>query len=650
MPPFRRNYYYRRWTQNRRRPRRWFRWRRPRTTVWRRPIQYRRRKRVRRRRFYRKKKLSKIILKTFQPKTIKTCKIKGYKCLIQCGPDREMNNWAQYLTSTIPEHWPTGGGWSQMVFSLASLYQDNEHLENIWTASNAGLNLVRYLGATFYFFQHTTVDYIVTWRLCYPMTTAPLDHANAAPYRMLLEKKKLIIPSMATKLLRKRYRKHYFRPPAQLSTNWYFQQKLCNTPLLLLTTTAVSLNHLYINPKWYSTCVTVISLNTKLFTSHNFSELNPTTGYVYKSNFYLYAATNGDEKITDKKQLIPLQNTKDNTPGLRLNSDSDYKMDHWGNPFNEHNLDMHTRLYYSSKPWTQLNTKSTDGTLEGVLPYTSPILMKCRYCPAQDTGAGNEVYWVKNFHDTNWEQPENFTLKITGVPLHIALWGWVDYTKKIRDITRVDTDHIVVIKSDFFDTKLPYYCFVDESFTQDKGPYGTTPTNYMETHWHPQSQFQLVSLNKICQSGPGTPKPPDKNSFEAHCKYSFKMKWGGCPETLEKVYDPCSQQVYPVPNNLLQTTEIINPESPIEHELYEFDWRRNQITQTAAKRIKTDTKTDDCLSKIAGLSKSSAKAHQEERQETQTQKETKKTIINQLLLHRRNQQLIKLGILKLTQE
>ncbi len=77
-----------------------------------------------------------------------------------------------------------------MVFSLASLFEDNQHLANIWTASNAGLNLVRYLKSTFRFYQHEFVDYIVIPRLCYPMTTSPLDHANAQPYRALLERKK----------------------------------------------------------------------------------------------------------------------------------------------------------------------------------------------------------------------------------------------------------------------------------------------------------------------------------------------------------------------------------------------------------------------------------------------------------------------------
>lgn len=647
MPPISRYYRRQPWRYRRRpRTRRWIRYWRPRTTVLRRPFYRRRRYRVRRRRFIKNKKLRKIIVKEFQPKTIQKCKIKGFKCLIECGPDRESNNYAQYILSTFPENWPAGGGWSQMIFSLASLFEDNQHLLNIWTKSNAGLNLVRYLGASFRFYQHTTVDYIVIPRLCYPMTTSPLDHANSQPYRALLERKRMIIPSLATKPLRRRSRKFYFRPPSQLTNHWYFQKNLCNTPLLMLTTVGCSLNHLYINPKWTSTNITLLSLNTNFFQNNNFSELQPTTGYKPKPNIYMYTTGNGPEKPTSKNQLIYLGNTKDNTPGVVLSSEDKNKMENWGNPFNSHNLHPDVRIYTSTKSWNQLNGNiSTDLT-----ELTTPLLMKCRYTPEKDTGEGNEIYWVKNFADTGWQHPENFTLKIDGIPLYIALWGWIDYTKKIRDITRVDQDHLVIIKSNFFDTKLPAYVFLDEAFTKDKGPYDTEPSNYLLTHWHPQTQLQMKSINRICLSGPGTPKPPDKNSWEAHARYSFHFKWGGCPETLEKVYDPCSQQVYPIPNQLLQTTQINNPDTPIEHELYEFDWRRDQLTKTAAKRISKDQKTIDCLSSLTGLSKSVPETLQKERQEETTQEKTKKTLLKQLLQHRRNQLLIKHGILKLTSE
>ena len=649
MPPYRRRWRYRQRTYRRPYTRRWIRHWRPRFTF--RSRRWRRRKQPRvRRKFKTYKKLTKLIVKEFQPKTIQLCKIKGYKALVQCGPNRESNNYAQYIYSVIPEHYPTGGGWSQMIFSLGSLYEDNEHLCNIWTRSNAGLNLVRYLGSTFTFFQHQYIDYIVIPRLCYPMTTSPLDHANAQPYRALLERKRITIPSIKTKMLRKRSRKVRFKPPAQLLNHWYFQKNLCNTPLLMLTTISCSLNNIYLNPKWKSNNITVTSLNTKLFQIPNFAEYPATTGYKPQTNMFLYTSATAQEKVTDRKNLIKLANTKDNTPGQPIRQQSDDKASNWGNPFNSHNLNPDIPIFYSNKNWNDFEETNNAG-LTGLVELGNPLYVKCRYTPDKDTGAGNQIYWVKNFAGTDWSHPENFTLKIEGIPLYIALWGWIDYTKKVRDITRVDQDHILVIISDFFDTKLPAYVFLDDSMRTDKGPYNTEPTNYMKTHFYPQTQQQMMSINTICQCGPATPKQPEDTSFSLHCRYSFHMKWGGCPETLEKVYDPCSQQVYPLPSQKLQTTTINNPETSPEKELYCFDFRRQLITKSAADRITKHKTTTDCLSSITATSRSSAKAPealQEKEQQTQTQKEKKEKLLLQLLLQRRDQQLLKHRIFQLT--
>nr|UGV37896.1 MAG: ORF1 [TTV-like mini virus] len=650
MPPYRR-YYWNRYRWRRPYTRRWIRSRRPRKTLRRRFFRKRRQRRVRRK-FYKSKKLNRLIVKEFQPKTIRLAFIKGYKALIECGPNRESNNYAQYIQSVIPEHMPAGGGWSQMIFSMASLYEDNQHLQNIWTQSNAGLNLVRYLGASITFYQHPYIDYIVVPRLCYPMTTSPLDHANAQPYRALLEKKKYIIPSINTKPLRKRARKIKFKVPAQLTNHWYFQKNLCNTPLLMLTTTSCSLQKFYINSNWKSNNVTVTSLNTRLFTQPNFAEYPTTSGYKVKSNFFLYTSASAQDKITNKNQLIKLANTKDNTPGVAITKSDQNKASNWGNPFNKHNLDPNITLFISQNDWQNFEEGDKPNGLSGITTLTEPLYYKCRYTPDKDTGEGNEVYWVKNYTGGDWQQPENFTLKIEGLPLYIALWGWIDYTKKVRNIQRVNEDHILVIKSNFFDTKLPCYVLLDDSFRNDNGPYNIEPNNYDKTHFYPQTQQQFISINTICQSGPATPKPGIDTSYDIHCRYNFKFKFGGCPETLEKVYDPCSQQVYPVPNNQLQTATITNPETSPEKEIYCFDYRRDMLTKSAADRITKYKTITDSIQSITDGSKSTAQvpeALQEKINETQTQKKKKEKLLLQLLLRKRDQLLLKHRIFQLTQ-
>lgn len=90
-----------------------------------------------------------------------------------------------------------------MALSLSSIYEDYQHLQNIFTSSNAGLPLVRYKGVRLTFYQHQYTDYVVEVDNCWPMLDTPLKHPNSQPARMLMSKKKIIMPSIETKPLKK---------------------------------------------------------------------------------------------------------------------------------------------------------------------------------------------------------------------------------------------------------------------------------------------------------------------------------------------------------------------------------------------------------------------------------------------------------------
>ena len=68
-----------------------------------------------------------------------------------------------------------------MALSLSSLYEDFQHLQNIWSQSNAGLPLVKYLGVSLTFYQHAYNDYVVEEDNCWPMLDTPLKHPNSQP-------------------------------------------------------------------------------------------------------------------------------------------------------------------------------------------------------------------------------------------------------------------------------------------------------------------------------------------------------------------------------------------------------------------------------------------------------------------------------------
>ncbi len=118
----------------------------------------------------------------------------------------------------------------------------------------------------------------------------------------------------------------------------------------------------------------------------------------------------------------------------------------------------------------------------------------------------------------------------------------------------------------------------------------------LDFHQIPKNGIQKLNFKKdkienICETGPGTAKT-SATSIEAHIKYCFYFKWGGCPNELENITDPGEQPHFPVPNNELQGPEIQDPNTDYTKELWPWDIRREMLTKRAAERIKKDSKTE----------------------------------------------------------
>nr|UGV38640.1 MAG: ORF1 [TTV-like mini virus] len=596
---YRRNFYRpykRRWTRKRIRPRRF---RRP----LRRRIYRRRPYRVRKRLFYKKKT---ILIRQWQPSKINKCKIKGLMCLFQCGPDRISNNWTQYMNSFVPEHWHGGGGWSQLKFSLGSLFEERQLVRNYWTKSNVALPLVRYGGCKLKFYRTQYVDYIVHYTKCYPMLDTSEQHTNAQPSAMLMYRKKIIVPSFTTEPHNKKpYKKKFISPPSQMYNKWYFQQDICNTGLLMLTTTACNLDRFYLSPLALSNNITITCLNTVVFQNRNFQQTDinhTTTPWSPKANYYMYGANIHNPSDIKFKDLIYLGQTQYNHEGIAIGTNDQWQTyssnpkwkDNFGNPLNHTYL---TGTYHiliggaTADPQTIFNksTNPRDNKVGTKLTLMGQdLIKKCRYNPNKDTGLGNEIYFLKNTrNETGWDAPNQNSLLLRGYPLWLAWWGWPDWQKKLAQIQQIDYNYIAVFKTECIDEKLPGYVPLDMNFIEGKSPYElelehALPSDYQ--HWYPRFKYQFQSINDICKTGPGTVKLSTK-SVEAHMMYTFYFKWGGCPNELENIADPCNQPKYPVPNNFIQGTEIQNPISSPTKELYQFDFRRYMLTNKAAKRI-----------------------------------------------------------------
>nr|UGV36964.1 MAG: ORF1 [TTV-like mini virus] len=649
----RRNYTRRRrfWPRGIRGPfrRRW-RWRRRYKPRFRLPY------RVRRRRY--KRKLISIPIRQFQPETIRKCRIVGTIPLFQGSSLRANNNYIQTIYSYVPQDEPGGGGWTIMIETLSTLWDDFQHLKNFWTASNVGLPLFRYHGTTLTFWQSPYTDYIVQVSNCFPMVDTKYTHADSCPERMLAKRHTIKVPSLETRKKRKPYKRVRIRPPQQMMNKWYFQKDACNIPLLLIVATAVDFRYPFAASKAKSNNLTLDCLNTSFFQNHDFVNYSITSGYQPKFGTYVYAwhedmphGENYPEKPSNISDIIYLGQTKENTPGQPLSNSNYSKHSTWGNIFYHEYFTGQRQLYTSQYSPSDLVGDTTKAKLANVTKITEPLIKRVRYNPERDKGESNTIYLVENFRNTTWTTPTSENLKMTGFPLHTMTWGIIDWWEKLHEATDIQNKYIFCILTDQFNEKFNPYIILDSYFEEGTGPYLAPLTTFDNNSWHPKVRFQTNSIHNLCMSGPGCPRTPYDNYIQAKMTYDFHFRWGGCPKTLEKPYDPCSQPNWTIPSNLTSGLQIENPNTDPTTILQKWDWRRDYLTEKALKRIKTDKETDETLQIFTDTARNPPILRQtSETEDSTSSSEEEKTPLLQTQLKqlKRTQQLLKRRIQRLT--
>lgn len=657
-------YYTTRWRRWRRRRPRWFRWRRPRGPFRRR---YYRRHWVRNR----KKKLSRITLKEWQPLKIIKTKVKGIYPFFLTTHKRISYNLIQYLDTVTPSKAPGGGGFSIMQFSLNGLYELFLKGQNIWTKSNCNLPLVRYNGCTMKLYRAELVDYVVTIQNCYPMCCSDLMYMSSQPAVMMMTHKSIFVPCRHNSNNRKKYKKIFIHPPSQMQTKWYFQSQLSNTPLILIKAVACSFDRYYLHSTAASTTIGFTSLNTTTFQLHNWKNFPPTAGYHPQERLYFWGSKQPptsnplDEKLGN---LIYLGHTTDLVEGKTIKEKTTlqaYCQDSnaWGNIFHPRWLGYDYQVYSTNKSLSdikqELATKNLDDKLSTInpqifTPRTIPLQTRCRYNPLADKGIGNQIFLASVTSEVDtWHEPKNEKLMRSNFPLWILAWGWHDWQLKLAEVHRLDTEYVTVIKSPYIEPPLSYYIPLDPNFTEwpPLSPYITTLNEADSKNFFPKNNFQVLTLNDICTSGPGTVKLPPDKSCEAHFKYCFHLKFGGCPAKMEQICNPTDFPVYPIPNSKLLQPSLQSPTTPLQTYFYNFDERRQLITDRAAKRIKKDFTTPTTLLPIAGTAMEVQPPQETTSPSTtSTEEEEETTLELQLLQLRKKQKKLKQWIRKLLNE
>nr|UGV37944.1 MAG: ORF1 [TTV-like mini virus] len=603
MPPFYRRYYNKRF--NTFRPYRYrYRRRRPRNRFRR----YRRRTWVRKRKYFKKRprKLKYIKLNQWQPHKIKKCRIIGFLELFETSEGRVSNNWVTTKESFVPEHQPGGGGWGLQQLTLGNLYVQNLYCMNYWTKSNKGYNLCRYFGCKIDLYRQDNIDYIFTYDLEEPLEVTRYSYASYHPYKLLTFNKRIVVPSFQTAPhKKKKYIRKYIRPPKKLTNQWYFQNHLQNVPLLTFFATACNLQKMFISKTARNNNVTLWTLNTRLFKHPKFQYSLMGTGPFtpdVQGKQTLWGAQHSQEPPTKNigKNLTLLGNSMINDPGTELGgkSKTEYTSTYWGNPFYYEYLNESDPLYLlqlTNGTETAIDYMITNKDKQVTLiPHLGqkfePLVQAVRYNPNKDKGIGNLAYFLKtNDRDQNsWDPPNDEEIILRNFPLWLMLWGYEDFILRHKKITNLNDNGILVIRSPYFNESFPAYVLLSDSFVNGQGPYEqdrNTINPYERGHWYPKWEFQKEAVEQLLLTGPAVARPQPNESIQSHCKYQFYFKWGGNPSTMEAVIDPNIQPVIPDPTTKLLNNEIISPATSIENYIYNWDTRRDTLTQAATQRI-----------------------------------------------------------------
>lgn len=590
--------------------------------------------------------------------------------------ERTGNNLNLYLETEAPHYLPSGGTFSINNFSLETFYKEHVMLRNVWTNSNENMPLFRYLGCTITVYQTTNVDWLFYYNVSYPMKSDLIMYQSCQPYVMMLNKHTIKIPCKEHNRKRKPYKKIRVPPPTQMFNKWYFQREIAQIPLLQTMASQCSLDRMFSPSTAISTTIGLKVLDIRYWTNHNFTQL-PTSGYLPKPNTLIFALKNGAPNVQTAKitDLVFLGNTDDNVEGTQIQHITEYRdplgthtdiqkklvtcrdnKKYWGNPFKSGYFDGDERMVTTNHTWNELIEEYKNNKALGEwFTDLKQTYYEVRYNPYKDKGAGNKIYMLpinSHEHQNDWSSTYADKDSIAvDLPLWCLLFGYIDFQKRWEHIQSVETKHILVIQTNYITTDGPKtFVLLDTDFIEGTSPYRPqheiTPS---DSHfWHPKIAFQIQSITNIIKQGPGTPKLPKDISAETHIKYCFSFKVGGNPAPMHIITDPDNQPQFPTPNNMLQTTSLQSPTTPFQQYLWNFDERRNTITEKALKRIQKYTEPETNLLPITETSCSYKRPRSQEATSSETSdSEEDQTPQETIQRYRRKQKLLRHRINKL---
>nr|UHK04044.1 MAG: ORF1 [Torque teno midi virus] len=631
-----RPYYTTRFKKRRRR-------RRKRTRIYRRQRPHRfTRRRYRRTKKVRKKK-KKINIAQWQPDAIKKCKVKGTDVLILGGEGKQFECYTDVKLDFVPPKAPMGGGFGAEVFTLYDLYTDYKFHKNIWTASNVGMDLIRFTGMKFTFYRHPETDFVIKYQRNPPFDINKYTYPSYHPHVLMQDKHKIVLLSAASNPRGKLKKTVYIKPPKLMQTKWFFARDFCHAQLLLLTASIADFRYSYLGCCNQSNQISFFYLNRDFYQNANWGEGKGTSPYIPYDTFPSTRTFNF--KYLDK------ETTRDGT---------------FSRPQNYNESVNYDTGFFNSK-------------LLRMTAWTQPAMAHiptavARYNPSIDDGKSNMLYLTSIFTKSYTPPTTDETILIRELPLWLSVWGFLQWvTKQKKDKAFLRT-HCVVLMSKALQitstaTTNPYILPLDLKFVNGRPPYEEYLTTSMKTSWYPTVYYQMETLNAIAECGPFVPKYAEtkRSTWELKYSYTFYFKFGGPFNTDKEVTDPCKQNKFPIPGDLPNRIQIQNPlKQETDSFLHAWDFRRGQITDRAFKRmcknlqIDSDFQTDaeEVIPKKKARLGRALQTQEEKTQEIQeclqdlckenTFPETQEANLQQFINFQQEQQLnIKKNILKL---
>nr|UHM26660.1 MAG: ORF1 [Torque teno midi virus] len=643
------------WRRRRRRwiPRRYYRKRQTRYRRKRARIHTRRRsrrphRRRRRRRWYKvKKKRKQLVLKQWQPDSIRNCKIKGVGVLVLGAHGKQFVCYTDVEQIAPPPKAPGGGGFGCKQFSLGYLYEEFKLRNNIWTATNINFDLCRYLYVDFYFYRHQDYDFIISFDRQPPFTLDEFTYPLCHPQNLLLGKHKIILLSKQSKPNGKLKKRVRIRPPKQMLNKWFFQEQFHSAPLLNLRASVCSLSYPHIGCCMANRMITFKALNTGFYKNGHWAQYRPeTTPYIpytgAASDLWYWDTADWPKNMYEPTDPWVKQH------GFQVTATS-YST----------SVAYDTGYFNSRVLSAKLITRETKrNTAIAALPMNI-----CRYNPTKDTGKGNTVWLHSNLRESYDKPSSDKTVIIAGIPLWMIFWGWLSYVQHMKKAPDFYTSYTVCIESPFIEvasstvTPTPIIP-IDDTFIKGQAPYNAPIRNTDLAHWYPDVFNQTEQINNIVCSGPYVPKLDNirNSSWELHYYYKFRFKWGGPEITDQPVVDPSKQPIYDAFDKVTQAVQIRNPANQkFTSILHPWDLRRGIIKNKTLKRMQENLSIDTtfcsdssptkkrritgpCLTALEEINQEERSCLQTLCEESTFQEIQEETDIKQLILQQQQQQ------------